>query len=329
MLPEPLALVAAPALGITSLFVLLLTIRQKSPAFFAPDGRKLLRVINAQSNLGASLIYSPSQGLSSKRMPQVKVATSRRKRFARISVRRLLKYSQWRISPLIFHVLSCMISAGIFVVLGPHTNMLVKLACVCSGPIIMRGVLIQCVARRSNRFDADYPQFLLAVVGLLKTGLTSTGALQAAADGLDERSLVREEVFLMLERIKVGVLEDQSIGSFGEHILHPEIELFVQALLLSNKLGGTLSESLERLSRQVRRRQFFKSSAKAAVGLQRGSLCVVSVILIALQVYLAWIVPDLVQAGMNSDFGWHVWQAAGLCIVVAFLWVRRITNIKV
>jgi tight adherence protein B len=329
VLNESLTLLMAAGLGIISLLCLLLSIKQKSPSLFATGGRKLSKVISAQSSLGASLASTTTKKAPTQLIPTVKVPNQQRKRSGKLSVARLLKYAQWSISVPVFYFLSLGISAVILALIAPYTNILTKFVCIFSGPIIMQAALMRSVERRSNRFDSDYPQFLLAVVGLLKTGLTSSGALQAAADGLDDQSLVREEVLLMLERTKVGVLEEQSIGRFGEDILHPEIELFVQALLLSNKLGGTLSDSLERLSRQVRRRQFFKSSAKAAVGLQRGSLFAVSGILVALQVYLAWIVPDLMMAGIRSKFGWHIWQGAGLCIVVAFIWVRRITNIKV
>ena len=99
--------------------------------------------------------------------------------------------------------------------------------------------------------------------------MNSLTALQAASEGLDPESLVRQEVELMLERLRMGVPEDQSIGSFGEDIFHEEIELFVQALLLSRRVGGNLSDTLERLAKQVRKRQYFRESASAAFGQQR------------------------------------------------------------
>jgi tight adherence protein B len=168
----------------------------------------------------------------------------------------------------------------------------------------------------------------MSVVGLLKTGMTPSGALETAARGLERNSLVREEVLLMLERIRLGILEDRSIGAFGADINHPEIELFVQALLLSYRVGGNLSESIERLSRQVRRRQYFKSSAHAAVGLQRGSIMLITIILIGLQAYIALIFPSLMRVSLNHEIGWQIWQGSGLCVVISFIWIRQVTQMK-
>ena len=155
-------------------------------------------------------------------------------------------------------------------------------------------------------------------------------AIEAAAAGLEPNdALLRVEVEMMMERLRVGVPEDMSIGSFGEDIAHPEIELFVQALLLSRRVGGTLSDTLARLATQVRKRQYFRSQAVAAVGMQRGSIWFILGIMVALETYLMYIMPEAVFGAMRDPTGWMVWQG-GLCsILTGMYWVRKVTNIKV
>ena len=247
---------------------------------------------------------------------------------ATVTISRRLKYARWKISPFTYYTLAAGISGSLFALVAPYVNDLLCFCSLLAGPAVMRGILTRCIERRSNRFDADYPQFLMSVVGLLKTGMTPSGALETAARGLERNSLVREEVLLMLERIRLGILEDRSIGAFGEDIHHPEIELFVQALLLSYRVGGNLSESIERLSRQVRRRQYFKSSAHAAVGLQRGSITLITLIFIGLQGYIALIFPSLMRVSLNHEIGWQIWQCSGLCVVISFVWIRHVTQMK-
>lgn len=183
--------------------------------------------------------------------------------------------------------------------------------------------------RRFKAFDNDYPQMLLSLVGLLKTGMNAMGALEAASQGLDETSLVKEEIDLMITRLRYGVPEDKSIGSFGEDIYHPEIELFVQALLLSRRVGGNLSDTLDRLAKQVRKRQYFRNSAKAAVGMQRGSIWFILGILCSLEIYLYLVYPEAVLGAIRDETGWLVWQFGLMVIALGMFWVRQVTKIKI
>ena len=133
----------------------------------------------------------------------------------------------------------------------------------------------------------------------------------------------------MVERLRFGVPEDKSIGSFGEDIYHPEIELFVQALLLSRRVGGTLSDTLERLAKQVRKRQFFRMSAAAAVGMQRGSIWIIILILVGLEVYLLFTYPQAVTGAWKDDLGKQVWQFGIVVILGGIFWVRQVTKIRI
>lgn len=327
---EPLIVVTAIALGTTSLYTLLTLVRRQFPTLFTPGTKKLRRVIQTQTLLEDTLTLQAEHGTSKRLLSTISESTlPGAGRTGRLTVQKLLKYAHWSISPMLFHGASALVSVILFVLFAPYTNAVIHALCLFSGPVIMRCLLVRCVERRSNKFEADYPQFLMSMVGLLKTGLTSAGALEAAAEGLDSNSLVRQEVLLMLERVRVGILEDTSIGSFGEDILHPEIELFVQALLLSNRIGGNLSESLERLSKQVRKRQYFKSAAQAAVALQRGSLKIIIAILVLLQGYIAAVFPEMIVNGLKSEIGWNVWQLCLAAIIVALFWARQITRLKI
>jgi tight adherence protein B len=196
------------------------------------------------------------------------------------------------------------------------------------GPVLVNGDINRRIRKRVERFDTDFPQFLLAVASMLKTGLNPVQALEAASDNLEHDSVVRQEVELMLERFRVGVPEDRSIGSFGEDIAQPEIELFVQALLLSRRVGGNLSDTLDRLSKQVRKRRVFKMTASATVAQQRGSIWVIIGIMAAVQLYLFKVAPDMIIGAWThpqlADFA----QFALVLIWLGVMWMTRITNIK-
>lgn len=247
---------------------------------------------------------------------------------SRLTLQKKLKFAQWKIPPIAFHVGELVVSLLVFGIVAMYFNIVLQGISLLSGPIFMRWLLNRQIEKRFKAFDADYPAFLLSVVGLLKTGMNTMSALEAAAQGLEPGSLVRSEIELMVERLRFGVSEDKSIGSFGEDIFHPEIELFVQALLLSRRVGGNLSDTLDRLAKQVRKRQYFRSSANAAVGMQRGSIWLIIGILIGMEVYLYFIYPEAVIGAWADELGWQVWQFGIVVVLLGIFWVKQVTRIR-
>lgn len=246
------------------------------------------------------------------------------------SLQKRLKYAQLSgFHPYVFALVMLGISTSAFVLVSSYFGWMFQILALCTGPMLVNFFINRRISQRFKAFDRDYPQFLLSLVGMLKTGLNPIQALEAAASNLEERSLVKIEVDLMLERLRLGVSEERSIGSFGEDIDHAEIELFVQALLLSRRVGGNLSDTLDRLARQVRKRQYFRQSAVGAVGLQRGSITFILGILSMLELYLYWVWPaSVVETWQDPTVREYAQMAVGMIIIGVF-WVRQVTKIRV
>ena len=248
---------------------------------------------------------------------------------SKLTLVKKIKYAQWKIPPIFYNMSIVIISLVTFGIISLKFDLPLRIAALFAGPVVMNWLITRGIERRYKAFDADYPQFLLSLVGLLKTGMNTMPAIEAAAAALDEGSLLKQEVMLMNDRLRFGVAEEKSIGSFGEDIYHPEIELFVQALLLSRRVGGTLSDTLDRLAKQVRRRQYFRQSAIAAVGMQRGSIWFIIAILVALEGYMYFVYPEAVIGAWADPLGFTVWQAGCLFIIGGMYWVRQVTKIKI
>jgi len=247
---------------------------------------------------------------------------------SKVTLEKKLRYAHWSISPLQFRGIKvfCMVIAYLPT---QHLTVFIQIL----APVmtfLMAGAFLDIgVDRRFKLFDEDYPVFLNSVVSLLKTGMQPLSALQAGAEALDEGSLVRAEVHLLIERLQLGLTEEQALGAFGEDIPHPELELFVQSLLLNRKVGGMLSSTLDRLGKQVRKRQEFRKKAVAAVGMERGSIWAIAVIMTLLMFYLFFSSPDLVVGAFEHDVGKKMFQGGIMVIVLGIYWSRRVTRIKI
>lgn len=292
------------------------------------DGSSVKSLVHAQRTTSS---YSNKKNGPQKSIVDIVAQENRVRKVSdsRLTLEKRLRYAQWKLTPAVFYGIMVLVSLTIFLVVRVRFNFVLQLFALATGPLFVYWMLNSAMMRRFQRFDKDYPSFLLSLVGLLKTGMNPIQALQAAAEGLDSTALVKQETDLMLERLKVGIPEDQSIGSFGEDIYHEEIELFVQALLLSRRVGGNLSDTLDRLAKQVRRRQYFRSSAHHAVGMQRGSIWIILAVLVALLAYIYTVAPDLVTGAWKDEVGWQVWQVGLVMILIGIFWIRQVTKIRV
>ena len=246
-----------------------------------------------------------------------------------LTLEKRIKYAQWSITPLQFRAIQILATLAMFMGARMQLALPMQLLALFLTPSIVDSFLKKAIDRRFEAFDVDYPVLLLSYVSLLKTGMSTIAGLETAAKGLDPGSLVRSECELLVERLKLGLTEEQAINSFGDDIAHPELELFVQSLLLSRKVGGTLSTTLERLAKQVRKRQQFRHQAKSAVGLEVGSIYAIAVIMSLLMVYMIYASPDLVLPALKNEFGAKIFQGGLTLIIIGFWWSKKVTNIKI
>ena len=249
----------------------------------------------------------------------------------RLTLERRLKYAQLSLTTGQVRIIQGLIAALVFVLLMlvHSNNYIIATLFAFMAPIVISDLIDRRIKKRFNAFDKDFATFLMSYVSLLKTGMSTFTGIETAANGLDVYSLVRAEVHLLIERVKLGLQEDIAINSFGEDVYHPEIELFVQSVVLSRKLGGNLSNTLERLAKQVRKRSQFRSQAIAAVGMERNSLWGVLVVMGLMIGYLGFSAPDLMEPAITNSTGWLITQFCVVLVVAGIYVMKKITNIKV
>lgn len=327
---EPMAVLAivagviAVVLAAALIMRLPISGRAVSPMTLRRQMRSIVELQRAEAGLeggeaAASITSTALEQIAVEKVSDTQLTIRKRLKFAELS----------HIPPYAFSLAQIIVSLLAFLVTRLYFDTMLQVVSLFTGPLLLNWLLNRRINNRFMRFDSDFPQFLLSFVGMIKTGLNVTQALQAAASGLEEGSLVKREVDLMLERLRMGVSEERSIGSFGEDIYHPEIELFVQALILSKRVGGNLSDTLDRLARQVRRRQYFRQAANAAVGQQRGSIWFILGVLAALELYMYFTWPQCVVLTWTHPTGRMVGQGGVCAILLGIFWVRQVTKLKV
>ena len=247
----------------------------------------------------------------------------------RLTLERRLKYAKWRITPGQFRAIQLAVTLVTFLAAYILFRVPLQILALCLPPLLVEEVLNMAVHKRFFAFDRDYPVMLMQYVSLLKTGMTAVTGLKATAEALDKGSLVRAETELLVERLRLGLNEEQAINAYGEDIAHPELELFVQSLLLHQRVGGSLSSTLERLAKQVRKRQQFRQQAVAAVAMERTSIMAIAFVMTGLMMYMYLQAPELVEPAFSHQTGMLVFQSGFALILFGFYWSTQVTKVKV
>lgn len=274
---------------------------------------------DSQEALSLAFAAAEEGGLSKKQVQSASVMTLTKK----------LRYAKWPITEVQFRGIQFFTSLVFFIPALIVATVYIQILAAVMGWLIPPWILDRALTRRFDMFDQDYPVLLLSYVSLLKTGMSPIPGLEAAGKGLEHDSLVRAEISLLIERLRLGLSEEQAISAFGEDVAHPELELFVQSLILSRRVGGQLSATLERLAKQVRKRQEFRKKAVAAVAMERSSLHMIALIMGLLMIYLSWTAPQLVFPAFSHPLGNKIFQCGIMLIVFGFYWSSQVTKIKI
>ena len=245
------------------------------------------------------------------------------------TLRQRMIYANWHFPPILFDILRWSVGVLFFMIASNCFKPFLSIVIGFLGYSLVNGFLNRAINKRFKSFDTDYPTFLQTITSLLKSGMNVLTAIDAAAEGLEDTSLLKYEVKVMMERLRAGVGEDKAIGNFGATINHPEIELFIQTIILGKSLGGSLSMTLDRLAEQVRKRQYFRSSAVSSIAQQRGSVWAIIAILASMIIMIAIRAPALFAESLQTNVGRLILEG-GICIILfGIYWIKKIINIKV
>jgi len=134
---------------------------------------------------------------------------------SKLTLEKRLMYANWPITPFQFRMIQLVVTVLLFIPTYLTFTIFLQIMVVILSPLLVNSALEWAVDKRFNAFDEDYPVLLLSYTSLLKTGMATITGLEAAAKGREEGSLVRAEVELLIERLRVGLTEEQAINSFG------------------------------------------------------------------------------------------------------------------
>lgn len=175
------------------------------------------------------------------------------------------------------------------------------------------------INKRTNAFNAKFPDAIELLVRGLRSGLPVTETLQVVAQEIP--GPVGSEFKAVVERIKIGKTMEDALQQTGDKLGIPEFNFFTITLAIQRETGGNLAETLSNLADVLRKRSQMKLKIKAMSSESKASAYIVGSLPFIVFVMIWWINPSYVGGFFTEDrlivagLGGMTWMSIGAFIM--------------
>jgi tight adherence protein B len=171
------------------------------------------------------------------------------------------------------------------------------------------------IKRRTNAFNARFPDAIELLVRGLRSGLPVTETLQVVAQEVP--GPVGVEFKGVVERTKIGRTMEDALQDTADRLAIPEFNFFCIALAIQRETGGNLAETLSNLADVLRKRAQMKLKIRAMSSESKASAYIVGALPFLVFAMIWWINPGYVGGFFEDErlivtgLGGLVWMSIG------------------
>lgn len=180
---------------------------------------------------------------------------------------------------------------------------------------------------RIRKFERQLPDLLLALAGALRAGFGIQSALRQSAE--HSVAPMSQELALMLREQRMGVSFEQALANLYQRVPVESLSLVVSALNIAAHSGGSLAETLERISVTLRMRLHLIGRIRALTSQGRMQAWIMASLPPVLALVLHGMDPDAMSALWNTPTGWAVLVVIAVLEITGIRLIQRIVQITV
>ena len=175
------------------------------------------------------------------------------------------------------------------------------------------------IKRRTNQFNAKFPDAIELLVRGLRSGLPVTETLTVVAQEVE--GPVGEEFKSITDRIRVGRTMEDSLQATADRLGIPEFNFFCITLAIQRETGGNLAETLSNLADVLRKRSQMKLKIRAMSSESKASAYIVGSLPFIVFIMIWWINPSYLAGFFAEDrlivagLGGMCWMGIGVFIM--------------
>lgn len=216
-------------------------------------------------------------------------------------------------------------SALMPLVFGGHVWMSFMVAGVAL--VLPRWGLAWARGRRRRRIDEQLPDFLLALAGSLRAGSGLQSGLHLVARHVNKP--LAQELALLLQQQRMGLSFNDALDALHGRVGTESLELVVAAIKVAGHTGGSLAETLERISLTLRTRLQLMGKVRALTSQGRMQAWIMGGLPVLLALALHALDPQAMSQLWGTAVGWAVLLLVVVLECVGVYLVRRIVDIEV
>jgi tight adherence protein B len=254
-------------------------------------------------------------------------ASDKQSRRRRLSVKGLIEQAGLNLSPTMYWVYSAIAGAALCL-----AGLLIQ------GPIgaamgffiglfgLPRWLLGMAVAGRQKKFSNQLADAIDIIVRGVKSGLPLGQCLRIIAAETPEP--LRSEFQQLCDAQAMGVPLDQALQRMYDHMPLPEVNFFAIVLVIQQKTGGNLSESLGNLSTVLRARKLMKEKVKALSAEAKASAMIIGALplMVMGMVYLTR--PSYIMILFTEQAGHLILICCAVMMAMGTFVMQRMVNFK-
>ena len=245
----------------------------------------------------------------------------------RVSVKGQLAQAGLNATPIMFWG----ISAGVGLVLGVAGLMIQGYIGAIMGFFIgflglPRWVLGMLVTGRQKKFSNQLADAIDVIVRGVKSGLPLNQCMRIIAAESPEP--LRAEFQALVDSSAMGVPLDQSMQRLYDNMPLPEVNFFSIVLVIQQKTGGNLSESLGNLSSVLRARKLMKEKVKALSSEAKASAMIIGSLPIVVMCMVYFTRPTYIMILFTDPTGNLILLGAATMMAMGIFIMNKMVNFK-
>lgn len=181
--------------------------------------------------------------------------------------------------------------------------------------------------RRAAKVRLEMPDALDMVANSLTAGLTLPQALLRNLDHFPPT--VSEEFARIIYDTRLGFSIGGAFDNFANRLPTPDVRMIAIASKIGIAHGGNLAESYRVLSALLRDNIAFEDELRAMTTEGRMQAVVMSALPMVMLVLLSLVKRELVSPLFTTGAGWATLGVLVLMQGIAYLWIRKIVDVKV
>jgi tight adherence protein B len=207
--------------------------------------------------------------------------------------------------------------------IGPGPSAVLALGGVAAPPL----VLLRARERRSRDLSEQLPEALDMMARSLRAGHALTSAFQLVATEMPEPISV--EFARAFEEQRLGMPLERAVREMAARApSNADLKIFAVSTVIQKETGGNLAEILDGIAATVRERYRFFGKLRALTAEARASAWVVSLMPLAMALFLATSQPAYMALLVDNALGRSILTAGLGAWVLGLAWFQRLTRFR-